>query len=128
LIKLLTYILFEKYIYILALEMASTWNQHGASCVGTLQMKWGGVFCKKTWKMGAVFCLKNWTFLNAGCTIYFTFYLLGEMGCVRTQRTPACLRTRAACTTNPQHLDVLKATDINKSATRPQEIGSKSSK
>jgi len=36
LIKLLPYILFEKYIYILALEMASPGNQHYASCIGTL--------------------------------------------------------------------------------------------
>jgi len=28
--------LFEKYIYILALEMASPWNRHCASCIGTL--------------------------------------------------------------------------------------------
>jgi len=34
--KLLPYILFEKYIYILALEMARPGNQHCASCVGTL--------------------------------------------------------------------------------------------
>jgi len=33
LIKLLPYVLFEKHIYILALEMASLGNQH---CVGTL--------------------------------------------------------------------------------------------
>ena len=36
LIKLFLYILFEKYIYILALEMASTGNQNCASCIGTL--------------------------------------------------------------------------------------------
>ena len=30
------YILFEKYIYILALEMASPGNQHCANCIGTL--------------------------------------------------------------------------------------------
>jgi len=36
LIKLLPYILFEEYIYILALEMASPGNQHCASCIGTL--------------------------------------------------------------------------------------------
>jgi len=36
LIKLLSYILFEKYIYILALEKASPGNQHCASCIGTL--------------------------------------------------------------------------------------------
>jgi len=34
--KLLPYILFEKYIYILALEMASSGNQHCANCIGTL--------------------------------------------------------------------------------------------
>ena len=36
LIKLLPYILFEKYIYILALKMASPGNQHCANCIGTL--------------------------------------------------------------------------------------------
>ena len=36
LIKLLLYILFEKYIYILTLEMANPGNQHCASCIGTL--------------------------------------------------------------------------------------------
>ena len=36
LIKLLQYILFEKYSYILALEMASPANQHSANCIGTL--------------------------------------------------------------------------------------------
>jgi len=35
LIKLLPYILFEKYIYILALEMASPGNQHCASRIGS---------------------------------------------------------------------------------------------
>ena len=33
---MLPYILFEKYIYILALEMASPEKQHCASCIGTL--------------------------------------------------------------------------------------------
>jgi len=36
LIKLLPNILFQKYIYILALEMASPVNQHCANCIGTL--------------------------------------------------------------------------------------------
>ena len=36
LIKLLPYVLFEKYIYILALEMASSGNRHCASCIGAL--------------------------------------------------------------------------------------------
>jgi len=31
-------ILFEKYIYILALEVASQENQHCASCIGTLSL------------------------------------------------------------------------------------------
>jgi len=35
-IKLLPYILFEKYIYILVLEMASPGNWHCASYIGTL--------------------------------------------------------------------------------------------
>jgi len=34
--KLRPYILFEKYINILALEMASPENRHCASCIGTL--------------------------------------------------------------------------------------------
>jgi len=33
---LLPYILFEKYIYILALGMACTGNRHCANCIGTL--------------------------------------------------------------------------------------------
>jgi len=35
--KLLPQVLFEKYIYILALEMASPGNQHSASCFEALQ-------------------------------------------------------------------------------------------
>jgi len=35
LIDLLPYILLQKYIYILASEMASPGNQHRASCIGT---------------------------------------------------------------------------------------------
>jgi len=34
--KLLPYILFEKYIYILALEMASRGNRHCVNYIGTL--------------------------------------------------------------------------------------------
>jgi len=40
-IKLLLYILFEKYINILALEMASPENQRCASCIGTLSFFMG---------------------------------------------------------------------------------------
>ena len=36
LIKLFLYILSEKYIYILALEMASPGNRHCANCIGRL--------------------------------------------------------------------------------------------
>jgi len=36
LIKLLSYIRFEKYAYILTLKMASPGNQHLANCIGTL--------------------------------------------------------------------------------------------
>jgi len=36
LIKLLPYILFEKYTYILAMEMASRGNRHCANCIGAL--------------------------------------------------------------------------------------------
>jgi len=35
LIKLLSYVSFDKYIYIFAVEMASPVNQHYASCIGT---------------------------------------------------------------------------------------------
>ena len=38
LIKLLPCILFEKYTYILALELASPGNQHCASCISTLSI------------------------------------------------------------------------------------------
>jgi len=38
---LLPYVLSEKYIYILALEMASRENQHCASCIGTLSFPAG---------------------------------------------------------------------------------------
>ena len=41
LIQSLPHILFEKYIYILALEMASPGNQHCASCIGTLSFPIG---------------------------------------------------------------------------------------
>jgi len=34
--KFLPYILYEKYIYILASEMANPGKQHSASCVGAL--------------------------------------------------------------------------------------------
>ena len=36
LIKMLPFILFDKYIYISALEMASPRNQHCVNCIGTL--------------------------------------------------------------------------------------------
>jgi len=36
--------LFEKYIYILALEMASPENQHCASCIGTLSFPIGPTY------------------------------------------------------------------------------------
>ena len=39
--KLLSYILFEKYIYILALEMASPENRHCDSCIGTVSLRTG---------------------------------------------------------------------------------------
>jgi len=38
LIKLLRYILFEKYIYILSLKMVSPGNQHCANCIGILSL------------------------------------------------------------------------------------------
>jgi len=37
--KILPYILLEKNIYILALEMASPGNQHCANCIGTLSFR-----------------------------------------------------------------------------------------
>ena len=39
--KFLPYILFEKYIYNLALESASPGNQHCANCIGTLSFPIG---------------------------------------------------------------------------------------
>jgi len=39
--KLLPYILFEKYIHILALEMASSGNQHYDNCIGALSFAIG---------------------------------------------------------------------------------------
>jgi len=44
LIKLLPCIFFEKNIYILALEMASTGNRHCANCIGTLSFPIGVQF------------------------------------------------------------------------------------
>jgi len=41
-IALLSYILFEKYTYISALEMASPGNQHCASCIGALFVLYSG--------------------------------------------------------------------------------------
>jgi len=41
--KLLQYILFEKYINILALGMASAGNRHCANCIGTLSFPARGV-------------------------------------------------------------------------------------
>jgi len=41
LIKFLPYILFEKYIYILALKMASSGNQHCTNCIGALSFPIG---------------------------------------------------------------------------------------
>jgi len=40
-IVLFPYILFEKYIYISAMEMASPGNQHCANCIGTLSFPIG---------------------------------------------------------------------------------------
>jgi len=42
---LLPYILFEKYIYILALEMASPENQHCVNCIGTLSFPMRSIRC-----------------------------------------------------------------------------------
>jgi len=36
--KLVPYIFYEKYIHILALEMASPGNEHRANCIGTLSL------------------------------------------------------------------------------------------
>ena len=49
LIKLLPYILFEKYIHILAKEMASPGNQHSADCIGTLSFPIGLVLYAAPW-------------------------------------------------------------------------------
>jgi len=56
-----------------------------------------GVFCKKSGKWGGVFFfVKKWTFSQHRVHYvqyrYFLFYILLIWGCVRTQRTPPCLR------------------------------------
>jgi len=38
---------FEKYIYILAFEIASPWNQHCANCIGTLSFPIINSLCNK---------------------------------------------------------------------------------
>ena len=43
------YILFEKYINILVLEMSSPGNEHCANCIGTLSSP----YCSKTYRFGA---------------------------------------------------------------------------
>jgi len=51
-IKMLPYILFEKYIYILALQMASPGNQQCANCIGALSFPihvWFRLAIKKPW-------------------------------------------------------------------------------
>jgi len=47
--KLLAYILFEKYIYILALEMASAGNQHCANRIDTLLFATGLIAVQVMW-------------------------------------------------------------------------------
>jgi len=54
LMKMLPYILFEKYIYSLVLEIASAGNQHCANCIGTLSfgIRWlarWGLSCEASW-------------------------------------------------------------------------------
>ena len=46
-IKLHLFILYDKYVYILALEMASPGSQHCANCIGTLSfpVTWFVVVC-----------------------------------------------------------------------------------
>jgi len=67
LIKLFPYILFEKYINILALEMASPGNRHCANCIGTLSFPIVGD-AENVWRYGTVFILEvgklNWTDLQ----------------------------------------------------------------
>jgi len=54
LIILLPYILFEKYINILALEMASPGNQHRANCIGTFSFHIGGGVTNNTQQMNSL--------------------------------------------------------------------------
>jgi len=68
--------------------MASTWNQHGASCIGTLQMKWG-VFFVKNVENGGCF-VKKWTFLQR--RVQYLFCILLIWG-VRTHPTHPRLLT-----------------------------------
>ena len=54
-IKLLSYILFERCIYILALEVACPGNQHCANCIGTLSFPiFHNSRLTKTWFYSAV--------------------------------------------------------------------------
>ena len=64
--KLLPYILFEKYSYILALKMASPGNQHCVSCIGTLLFPiaewlacWTGLRRRRAWVQIAVATLSG---------------------------------------------------------------------
>jgi len=64
--KLLPYILFEKYGYILALKMASPGNQHCVSCIGTLLFPiaewlacWTGLRRRRAWVQIAVATLSG---------------------------------------------------------------------
>ena len=89
LIILLPYVIFEKYIYILALEMASSGNQHCASCIGTLAFP-------MTRSLHAGFCFQGRPVGHAPhCRHHATFIL--EIYCNKLLRSTRSQRPYWCC-------------------------------
>ena len=76
LIKLLPYVLFEKYIYILALEMASSGNRHCASCIGALSfpIRYAYASCRRVSQRKQIYT-------DARHVLLVVFLFLLEIGC-----------------------------------------------
>jgi len=73
LIKLLPYILFKKYINILALKMASPGNQHCVSCIGTLSFHTMTMFYLKRRDLNTVDKSPDWDSGAVNDTAGFTW-------------------------------------------------------
>jgi len=73
LIKLLPYILFKKYINILALKMASPGNQHCVSCIGTLSFHTMTMFYLKRLDLNTVDKSPDWDSGAVNDTAGFTW-------------------------------------------------------